>query len=246
MPSLVSDPRRLRVSLAQWKELSITHGFSTRRVKISVRDFYEEENFIPAKEFCDTLKIPLDEIVLPRQIHASHIAYIPTKIKEEMRIIPNCDGLLTRSRDIALGILSADCLPLLFWDPVSQTIGVAHAGWRGLEKQLPYKMVETFIRFSETRPQNLSIAIGPAIRQCCYEVGPDVAQLFPNGSEPKNGKFHLDLAAETRFQLGKIGIKPEQIADTQICTSCRNDEFFSYRREGELSGRILSVIRLPS
>lgn len=244
MNSLVSDAKRLRVSLAQWKKLDILHGFSTRRVKIRPKYFYETEDFSIAKEFCESLKISLDRLVFPRQIHASHIAYLPGKIRGQLRIIPDCDGLISRSKELALAVLSADCLPLLFFDEVSGSIGIAHAGWRGLEKQLPRKMAENMIRFCQVKAENLRIAIGPAIRACCYEVRQDVAQFFPKSCHSRNGKLYLDLVAEARRQLEAMGVPSNQITDTTLCTHCRNDEFFSYRKEGETAGRILSLVML--
>ena len=242
---LVSDPKRLRVSLSSWKEKGIVHGFSTRRTPITLKDFYEKTRFDAAKEFCQTLKIPLEQLILPKQVHSSHIATVSDKIVGRMKFFPDCDGLMTRSKEIAIGILSADCVPLLFYVLSSQTIAVAHAGWRGLQKELPRKMIEHLVKFASANPKEILAAIGPAIRSCCYEVKQDVAGHFPSDcSLPRNGKLYLDLVQVAKKQLQERGVSTEQITDTGICTSCRNKDFFSYRLEGEKAGRILSVISL--
>lgn len=239
---LVSDPKRLRVSLQSWKEKGIVHGFSTRRVLITPKDFYEKERFDAAKEFCETLKIPLGNLILPKQVHSSHIATVSDKIAGRLKFFPDCDALMTRSKNIAIGVLSADCVPLLFYVPSSQTIAAAHAGWRGLQKELPKKMIQQLVRFAGADPAEILIAIGPCIRPCCYEVKQDIAEHFSGNCSSRNGKIYLDLAAQTTSQLTAMGVGEDQIADTDICTSCRNEEFFSYRLEGEKAGRILSLI----
>jgi copper oxidase (laccase) domain-containing protein len=231
---LVSDPKRLRVSLQSWKEKGIVHGFSTRRVLITPKDFYEKERFEAAKEFCETLKIPLGNLILPKQVHSSHIATVSDKIVGRLKLFPDCDGLMTRSKNIAIGVLSADCVPLLFYVPSSQTIAAAHAGWRGLQKELPKKMIQQLVRFAGADPTEILVAIGPCIRSCCYEVKQDVG----------NGKIYLDLVAQAKSQLTAKGVSLDQISDTGLCTSCRNESFFSYRLEGEKAGRTLSAISL--
>lgn len=241
-PALVSDPKRLRVSLQAWKEKGIVHGFSTRRVLITPKDFYEKERFDAAKEFCETLKIPLGNLILPKQVHSSHIVTVSDKIIGRLKLFPDCDGLMTRSKNIAIGVLSADCVPLFFYVPSSQTIAAAHAGWRGLQKELPKKMIQQLVRFAAADPKEILVAIGPCIRSCCYEVKQDVAQYFPSNCVSKNGKTCLDLAAQATSQLTAMGVGADQITDTGLCVSCRNEEFFSYRLEGEKAGRILSVI----
>jgi len=249
---LVSDPKRLRVSLSPWKEKGIVHGFSTRRVLITPKDFYEKERFDAAKEFCETLKIPIGHLILAKQVHSSHIATVSDKIVGRLKLFPDCDGLMTRSKNISIGVLSADCVPLLFYVPSSQTIAAAHAGWRGLQKELPRKMVDHLIKFASADPTEIQIAIGPAIRSCCYEVKQDVAQHFSGQGDPagrpycslKNNKIYLDLVQIARKQLQDRGVPSDHITDTGICTSCRNEDFFSYRLEGEKAGRILSLVSL--
>ncbi|MBI1976460.1 MAG: peptidoglycan editing factor PgeF, partial [Candidatus Omnitrophica bacterium] len=189
---------------------------------------------------------------LPKQIHSSHIATVSDKIVGRLKLFPDCDGLMTRSKNIAIGILSADCVPLLFYVPSSQTIAAAHAGWRGLQKELPRKMVEQLVKFASADPKEILIAIGPCIRSCCYEVKQDVAGYFSGRGEPsdrpytllKNGKIYLDLVQIAKEQFQERGVSADQIADTGLCTSCRNEDFFSYRLEGEKAGRILSTISL--
>ena len=245
MSSLVCDQKRLRVSLTTWKEKGIVHGFSTRRVPITTHDFYQKKQFDAAKEFCNTLGISIGNLILPKQVHSSHVAFVSRKVLGRLSLFPDCDGLMTRSKEVVLGVLSADCIPVLFYVPSSQTIAVAHAGWKGLQKELPRKMVEQLIRFAFANPTEILVAIGPAIRKCCYEVRQDVSSLFSTECTAiRNGKLYLDLVLILQKQLQQSGIQLDQITDSEICTSCRNEEFFSYRQEGEKSGRILTVIQI--
>ena len=92
-------------------------------------------------------------------------------------------------------------------------------------------------------PKDLIAAFGPAIRQCCYEVGSEFLEYFPGLVKTNKSKLFFDLAGAAVFELGNSGVLRKHIYDSSLCTSCRNDEFFSYRKEGVACGRILSVVQ---
>ena len=146
------------------------------------------------------------------------------------------DALITREPGIALAVTTADCLPLVL--TLDSTVAVAHCGWRGIAAGLPAKLVPAACDVAGTGPAGVRAHIGPCIRPCCYEVGPEVARQFP-GSVVRvaDGRHRLDLAAAVRLQLTDSGIPPEGIFDTAACTCCTPDWYFSYRRDGNRYGR---------
>jgi copper oxidase (laccase) domain-containing protein len=95
-----------------------------------------------------------------------------------------------------------------------------------------------------THTEGLYVGLGPAIRSCCYEVGKEFINLFSYGLMERDGSYYLDLVGINKKQALSLGVKEENIFDSGICTSCRNEDFFSFRKEGKSCGRIMSVIML--
>jgi hypothetical protein len=147
-----------------------------------------------------------------------------------------CDALLTRERGVALAVTTADCLPVILTLP--GTLVVAHCGWRGTAARLPQRAVAAGCEAAGVAPRDVAAHLGPCIRPCCYEVGPEVARQFPaNAVREVKGRHRLDLAAAARQQLLDSGVPPEAIFDTAACTCCAPDWYFSYRRDGSRYGR---------
>ena len=174
-----------------------------------------------------------------RQVHANTVLIVD----EETPPLQEADGLLTRLKEVPLVIRTADCLPVFFFDERQECIGLVHAGWRGTREQIAVKAVEKMQEAYGTKVKDLKIAFGPAIRACCYQVGEEFAQYFPGEISPREDGFYLDLAAANQRQLTALHIDAEQIYDCGICTCC-NKEFFSFRREGERAGRMISLMVL--
>jgi polyphenol oxidase len=149
------------------------------------------------------------------------------------------DGLATTSRSVALGVTSADCVPIVFGSSSERTVVVVHAGWRGFAAGIVASAARLY-----RRPSDVRVAIGPAIGPDHYEVGRDVARAVASGSTAgavvteRAGRPRLDLAATARVVLAAAGI--ERIVDTGLCTACEPDRFFSHRRDGA-TGRQLAV-----
>jgi hypothetical protein len=156
--------------------------------------------------------------------------------------IPGCDGLITRAARVALMIRSADCLPLFFLDPGRRGVGLAHVGWRGLARRLPQRLLLALRDVYGCRPARVRVAIGPSIRACCYEVGQEVAALFAPHVRAVRGRRVCDLVAAATEQLRACGVPASQLLDSGACTSCEAERWFSHRREGPGTGRMLSVI----
>src|SRR5215472_4071692 len=132
---------------------------------------------------------------------------------------PDCDALVTRHPGVVLAVTTADCMSLLYHAP--GVVGVAHSGWRGTAEAMPEAALDAVCRLAGCAPDAVSVAIGPAIRGCCYEVGDDVAARFPAAAvRPTGGKPRLDLPTAAWIALTRAGVHPERFHDTGACTCC--------------------------
>lgn len=183
--------------------------------------------------------------VLAEQVHGAGLASIETP-RPSLQRIPGCDALVTSLSDTALVIQTADCLPLYVWDPVQQIAGVAHVGWRGLAKQLPGRLVGLLRTRYQSRPEDLRLAFGPAIRACCYEVGRELEERFPAWIRDDGGRRTMDLLGCAAAQLRAAGIRAGRIADAGLCTACDAARWHSVRRGARPEQRMLSFIVIRS
>jgi YfiH family protein len=160
------------------------------------------------------------------------------------------DAIVTRVAGVAIGVLTADCLPILLFDPVKKAAGAVHAGWRGTVERVAQKAVEALTKRFGSRPGDVHAALGPSIGRCCYRVNAAVTKNFRNtfgacreylseGPDPK-----LDIRGANLEQLLQSGLEKDNISSEDICTSCMNGFFFSYRKEGEESGRQMSFVMI--
>lgn len=188
-----------------------------------------------------------NRIVLSHQTHTTNVRVVTEedagKGLTRERDYTDVDGLITNVPKLVLGIFAADCVPLLFIDPVHHAIGASHSGWRGTVSRMGavtlQKMKETY----GTDPKDVIAAIGPSICKKCYEVSEDVAERFikefyKDSSEIVHDdginaagehKYHLDLWEANRRVLLDAGVRPENISVTDLCTNCHPDIFFSHR-----------------
>lgn len=160
------------------------------------------------------------------------------------------DGLVTNEPGVALTIFSADCTPVLLFDPVARAIGAAHAGWRGTAAGIAARAVEAMQREFGCRPENIRAAIGPCIGPCCFETDADVpdAMRAALGSEagqairPAGAKFYVDLKRLNAIWLRRAGVTCIDISAD--CTACQPQRFWSHRRVGNARGSLAAIIRL--
>jgi polyphenol oxidase len=181
------------------------------------------------------------------------------------------DASATNRPGLLLGVQTADCVPILLVDPRKRAVAAVHAGWRGTLQRIVTKAIGKMQMEFATKPADLLAALGPAIGGCCYEVGTEVSSAylaqFPNAAEwfdelrtgdepnplqwlsmmppghqppPKN--VYLDLRNANRAQLLTAGLSAKNIFVSDLCTACRRDLLFSYRKEDAQSGRLMSVI----
>lgn len=156
------------------------------------------------------------------------------------------DALITDQIGQSIGIRTADCVPILLLDAKTRSIAAVHAGWRGAAAQIVMRAIERMRADFDTDPKDLYAAIGPCIRGCCYEVGPELASKFDAAfhacDAPATGKSRLNLAEANRAQMIAAGVDPARIFDCGLCTTCQSAQFFSYRREPENPGRMIAAI----
>ncbi|MFA5059606.1 MAG: peptidoglycan editing factor PgeF [Candidatus Omnitrophota bacterium] len=185
----------------------------------------------------------IKELPNTRQIHGERVTIISKKDFGKANQLKLTDGLATKEPFIPLAVRTADCLAIFIFDPKSKVIALVHAGWRGTKKKIAQKAVELLKKKWKADPKNLRIAFSPSIRSCCYKVGDKLQGYFPKETEYTADGFYLDLPLVNKHQLLAVGVNEKNIFDCQICTSC-DKRFFSYRRQGDESGRMVSVMML--
>jgi len=211
------------------------------------------------------------KLISLKQIHSDVIHLFdaaPAEVCQGDASITNRPGLL-------LAVQTADCVPILLVDPKKRAVAAVHAGWRGTLARIVVKAVGQMQMHFNSKPADLLAAIGPSIGGCCYEVGTEVATQFlsqfleapewfdefrtgdepnpvqwlnmmPPGHQPPPKNVLLDLRKANRAQLLGAGLRAPNIFVSDLCTACRRDLLFSYRKEGPESGRLMSVIGLRS
>lgn len=207
------------------------------------------------KDICKILQLDIDKFIKPHQTHTDKVE----KVESANEIFDEVDGLITDKREITLCTTSADCTDLLFYDSVKQVIGDVHSGWRGTVQKIGQKAVNKMIKYYKCNPDDIICCICPHIRKCHFEVEQDVVDIFLNAfSDMKdiqedivktdiiNGKqkYHIDTTRINIEMLKQMGLKGENIIDSQICTVCESENFYSYRTDKEQSGRNGAIISL--
>jgi YfiH family protein len=193
-----------------------------------------------------------ERLLTLRQVHGGEVLVVDDDTRSLALTLPQpYDAVVTQKRNICLGIWTADCLPILLADRKKKVIAAVHAGWRGIWQGVIEHTVARMTQISESAPADIVAGIGPSIGPCCYEVKEDVTSLFKNAYaqadqfiQERDGNTYLDLRGCARLELIAAGIPPANIAVIDLCTSCRQDLFFSYRRDKNDAGRQLSVIML--
>jgi polyphenol oxidase len=243
----------------QWEKYEgLVHGFLGRRggkstgayagLNLSFR--VGDDPQVVKDNICDMKKavgIHERRIITMKQVHGDYIVEVKDNNLKEAG---EGDGMITDVPEAFLGVLTADCVPILFVVPQRRCVAVVHAGWRGTVAGIAANMVRRFKDHYSVDPHQIEAALGPAIGACCYEVGDDVARPLMGkwgnhagaAIEQRNGKPHVDLRVLNRAILEQAGIPSAQIFRIGPCTSCAQGEFFSYRREKSQTGRQISFI----
>ena len=161
-----------------------------------------------------------------------------------------CDGLITDEPGVALTVFSADCTPVLLYDPVRRAAGAVHAGWRGTAAGIAAKAAEKMVRELGCRPENIRAAVGPCIGPCCFETDDDVPAAMHDAlgtqADPfltrQGAKWHIDLKAINAHWLESLGVRHIDICPH--CTACRQDLYWSHRKVGNARGAQIALLAL--
>ena len=204
------------------------------------------------KQLAKQLSLEEDSVfVIANQTHSDHIAIIETREtrgwESSEDAVEDCDAMVTNQPGVILAVLTADCVPVLLYDPIRRVVAAVHAGWRGTESGIVTKTIEIMKKQFGSHPADILAGVAPAIGKCCYEVGEDVASHFadyPVAIEQYGEKYMLDLPEINRRQMLLAGVEEKHIEMSGICTACESEQFFSYRKEQGCSGRFMSVIGL--
>jgi hypothetical protein len=196
---------------------------------------------------CSLLGIEYDHLVMPHQIHDCVVRRIDGPQQETLEGV---DAVMTNVSQLCIGVSTADCIPILLFDPVHRAVSAVHAGWRGTVLRIVEKAVEAMQENYGTEAADLQAVVGPGISLNSFEVGDEVYDQFQAaGFEMEaisrcDEKWHIDLPECNRLQLVESGVLPSHIQMTNICTFQACDRFFSARRLGIQSGRIFTGILL--
>ena len=235
------------------------HSYRSLNLGFHVED--DSEKVLKNREkLSSSIKIPLKNFTIANQIHGSDVKIITERLRgkgafKQETAIKDTDAMVTNIPNICLVILVADCVPILFFDPVKKVIGAAHAGLGGTVKLVAQNVIDVFQKEFNSAVSDIIVGIGPSIGPCCYEVGPEVItqveKIFGNKkdyvtNESPDGKGYLDLWEANKKQLLQKGILEKNIEIAKICTYCNSNLFFSRRYQKEETGRFGTGIMIKS
>ena len=260
------DDRELMLHFGSFEDERIIHAITTRAGGVSPAPC-NELNLSWARtddpgtvlenrrRVCAALDIPLDRVVQSGQVHGVDVRAVGAAeagrgAQERQTVLPPSDALITADPDVYLLACFADCVPLLLFDPVRLVVGVAHAGWRGTLQGMGPATVRAMTEHYGSRPADLRVVIGPSAGPCCYEVGAEVIAAVQASDLPSDellrpstaGHAFFDLWKANRRLLQGVGVLPEHIETSGICTIEQSERFFSHRASGGNTGRFGAII----
>lgn len=202
---------------------------------------------------CQLLQIDNRHLLMPHQVHLTEIAIIDDDFlclgdDERQQRLEGIDAIMTDRAGVCIGVSTADCIPVLLYDGAHHAVCAIHAGWRGTVSRIVEKALQAMVQTYGSKPCDLQAQIGPGISLDSFEVGDEVYDTFAQAGfdmvaiSQKRAKWHIDLPACNKLQLMAMGVKPERISVSDICTYKSHDTFFSARRLGINSGRIFTAI----
>ena len=202
---------------------------------------------------CQLLDIDDRHLLMPHQVHLTEVATIDADFlrltaDERQQRLEGVDAVMTDMSGVCVGVSTADCIPVLLYDAEKHAVCAIHAGWRGTVARIVEKAVKAMTATYGTNPSNLVAQIGPGISLDSFEVGDEVYDAFAQAGfnmqsiSERREKWHINLPLCNKLQLMAMGVKPEQICMSDICTYKSHDTFFSARRLGINSGRIFTAI----
>ena len=246
---------------------SVKHCFTTRIGGVS-RGIYNSLNTSDDKEdpienvhrnlelVCGAIGINYRNLVFSDQTHEDNIRIVSVADLGKGISVPNdiknTDGLMTNIPGIPLITFYADCVPLFFLDKENKAIAVVHSGWKGTVLKIGAKTIRQMAEVYGTKPGECLVGIGPSIGPECFEVGQEVADQFAESfgtrshiiKPMENGKYTVDLWEANKLMLMEMGVPENNITISGLCTKCREDLFFSYRRDKGRTGSMSAIMEL--
>lgn len=220
---------------------------------LGFQEYDNPENVIAnRKSLAEYHNIPFESLIFLRQTHSNNIKIVDSSDKAKGLLskadaIQDTDGYILSKSSICPVVMTADCVPIILFDPVKKIAGVFHAGWRGTLKLIAQKGLKIMKEDYNSDPLNILVSIGPSIGPCCYEIGNEVVdevkKIFPDNFnelliKKKNNKTHLDLWATNKLQLLQEGVNEKNIIICNECTYHNPETFFSYRYAKGITGRM--------
>ena len=192
------------------------------------------------RQLLDTAGIDEGKLARAEQVHGARVA-----VARHGELYGGVDGLVTSERGLALSISTADCYPVLIYAPSERVLGALHMGRNGAAEGIIERTMSLMCDSFQIRAAESIALIGPGICSECYEVGEHEAKRFPTRFRTlQGGRYKLDLLSFCREELRRCGIRPERIFEAGLCTSCNPRLFYSYRRDGGITGRHWMLARM--
>uniref|UniRef100_UPI003217182C peptidoglycan editing factor PgeF n=1 Tax=uncultured Draconibacterium sp. TaxID=1573823 RepID=UPI003217182C len=222
-------------------------AFTTTRLTLDIENVRFSNNSGNRAKLAKAINVDAEKLVFPKQTHTSCVAEIHS-LNENT--IDQTDALVSNKPGICLCIQTADCVPVLLFDPVKQIVAAIHAGWRGTVGKIVQNTVERMIQNYNSLPENILAAIGPSISPEIYEVGDEVVEAakktIPNAEtalhKNHSGNYHFNLWEANRQLLLQKGIPEKNIEIKEECTFTEKTKYYSARRDGINTGRMVSGI----
>ena len=205
--------------------------------------FHVEDNEINVIKNRKNLALKLgynyEDLVYMNQIHSANIIVVD---ENSPKLVDNCDSIITRSKNLPLMVMVADCIPILMFDSKQGVVAAIHAGRNSTFLEIAKKTAEVFIEKFSSNPEAINVVFGASIQKCCYEVSEDLSKIVENsfGKEFVKNNY-IDLQGINKKQLNDLGIKNIEISN--ICTKCGDKPYFSYRKDKK-TGRFAGIIIL--
>ena len=250
----------------------ITHAYSIG-TEVNFRTARANKQQLPEQEFkkamqdyenlCNAIKVDYKNVVKTNQEHTDNIAIANKKINKNLPDVnleeySRTDGIITQKENLVLSTTNADCILLLFFDPVTKTIANTHSGWKGTLQRISVKTVEKIVNKFGCKSEDIICCICPSIRKCHFEVDKDVKDLFEEEFKDLNiskntdimekqkdkEKWNIDTVLINKIILEKAGLKTENIIDSGLCSVCNKDLIHSFRVEKQGYGLNTALIAL--
>lgn len=256
------------VTLERFKRVSngrLKHAFCTRLGGVSQGPFRSlnfdtrggdsRENVLQnTKILAEAMELDPEKIFLANQVHGDQVLILeedPAGCVSKYHHL-DYDAIVTQQKGVAIGVLTADCLPIMLYDPKREVIGIVHVGWRGTCLNVVGNVIAKLKKAFQVDPQDLIVGLGPSIGECCYEVDIKVVRSIKNSTSRwkefikplKANRYTLDLVGLNVHQLLQADVPQGNIVRVNACTACNSKIFFSHRASKGKTGRQLNLIQL--